>query len=45
MGEKIQQPHLKVGEVLVFSTFDKASYALITQSTKVIKRGMIVAKP
>lgn len=45
MGDEIEQPALKVGEVIVFKTFDEASYALITESAKVIKRGMIVAKP
>lgn len=45
MGDEISQPALKVGEVIVFRTFDTASYALITKSAKVIKRGMIVAKP
>ncbi|MGS2720940.1 LysM peptidoglycan-binding domain-containing protein [Paraglaciecola aestuariivivens] len=44
-GDEINQPAMKVGEVIVFKTFDQASYALITQSAKVIKRGMIVAKP
>jgi hypothetical protein len=44
-GDEIAQPALKVGEVVVFKTFDTASYALITKSAKVIKRGMIVAKP
>ncbi|MFT6990199.1 MAG: hypothetical protein ACJASL_002177 [Paraglaciecola sp.] len=44
-GDEIAQPALKVGEVIVFKAFDKASYALITKSAKVIKRGMIVAKP
>jgi hypothetical protein len=44
-GDEITQPALKVGEVVVFKTFDTASYALITKSAKVIKRGMIVAKP
>jgi hypothetical protein len=43
--DEIMQPALKVGEALVFKTFEKASYALITKSAKVIKRGMIVAKP
>ena len=45
IGDEIIQPALKVGEVVVFKTFEKASYALITKSAKVIKRGMIVAKP
>lgn len=44
-GDEISQPALKVGEVVVFKTFDIASYALITKSARVIKRGMIVAKP
>jgi hypothetical protein len=44
-GDEISQPAIKVGEVIVFKTFDVASYALITKSAKVIKRGMIVAKP
>lgn len=44
-GDEIIQPALKVGEVVVFKAFDSASYALITKSAKVIKRGMIVAKP
>ena len=44
-GDEINQPALKVGEVVVFKAFDTASYALITKSAKVIKRGMIVAKP
>ena len=44
-GDEITQPAIKIGEVVVFKTFDKASYALITKSAKVIKRGMIVARP
>lgn len=44
-GDEIQQPAMKIGELVIFKTFDKASYALITDSTTVIKRGMIVAKP
>jgi LysM repeat protein len=44
-GDEISQPALKIGEVVIFKTFDTASYALITKSARVIKRGMIVAKP
>ena len=44
-GDEISQPALKIGEVVVFKAFDTASYALITKSAKVIKRGMIVARP
>lgn len=41
----VAQPALKVGEVIVFKTFDAASYGLITRANKGIKRGFIVAKP
>jgi hypothetical protein len=44
-GDEIKQPALRVGEVVVFKVFNKASYALITQSTKLIRKGAIVAKP
>ena len=44
-GEEVQQPALKVGELVVFKSFEKASYALITRSTKVIRNGAIVAHP
>ena len=44
-GDEIAQPALKIGEVIVFKAFDTASYALITRSAQVVKRGMIVAKP
>jgi hypothetical protein len=36
---------MKVGEVIVFKTFDNVSYGLITRARKSIKRGFIVAKP
>jgi hypothetical protein len=42
---EIQQPAFKVGELLIFKVFAKASYALITRSTKIIRKGAIVAKP
>ncbi|MEP1552871.1 LysM domain-containing protein [Paraglaciecola sp.] len=45
IGDEINQPAFKVGEIIVFKTFEKASYALITKSAKVIRKGMIVAKP
>jgi hypothetical protein len=45
MDSDIIQPALKIGEIIVFKVFEKASYALITKSSKVIKRGAIVAKP
>lgn len=45
VGDVLEQPAIKVGELLIFKTFEKVSYALITDSAKVIKRGMIVANP
>tara|TARA_R110000868_G_scaffold2132_6_gene16358 strand:+ start:440 stop:1513 length:1074 start_codon:yes stop_codon:yes gene_type:complete len=45
MDSDIIQPALKIGEIVVFKVFEKASYALITKSSKVIGRGAIVAKP
>ncbi len=44
-ADEVQQPAMKMGEAVVFRVFEKASYALITRSTKVIKQGAIVAKP
>ncbi len=41
----IQQPALKVGELVVFKVFDKASFGLISSSTKIVRQGAIVAKP
>lgn len=43
--DEIIQPNLKVGELVIFKTFDKASYALIVGSTKIIRQGALVAKP
>ncbi len=44
-GSTVQQPALKVGEVIIFKTFDKASYGIITRTNGVVKNGFIVAKP
>lgn len=44
-NDQIQQPALKVGELVVFKVFDAASFGLITSSTKVIRSGSWVAKP
>ncbi|GAB2697845.1 LysM peptidoglycan-binding domain-containing protein [Aliiglaciecola aliphaticivorans] len=44
-SDELQQPAIKVGEVVVFKVFQKASYALVTRSTKIIREGAIVAKP
>ena len=45
VDDEITQPALKVGELVVFKVFEKASYALITRSAKIIRKGAIVAKP
>ncbi|MFT4941546.1 MAG: hypothetical protein ACI88A_004616 [Paraglaciecola sp.] len=45
VDDEIAQPALKVGELVVFKVFEKASYALITRSAKIIRKGAIVAKP
>ena len=44
-GEVLPQPWMKVGELLVFKVFSKVSYALVTRSSTVIRKGAIVAKP
>ncbi|QHJ12342.1 hypothetical protein FX988_02599 [Paraglaciecola mesophila] len=44
-GDVLPQPWLKVGELLVFNVFSKVSYALVTRSSTVIRKGAIVAKP
>lgn len=44
-ADEVQQPALKMGEVVVFKVFEKASYALIIESKKVVKQGAIVARP
>lgn len=43
--DAIQQPGIKVGELVVFKVFAKTSYALIIRSSDIIRRGSIVAKP
>lgn len=41
----VEQPALKVGEVIIYKTFNAASYGLITRANMGIKRGFIVAHP
>ena len=41
----VNQPALKIGELVVFKTFNAASYGLITKANKGVKRGNIVANP
>ena len=45
VDQEIEQPAQKIGELVVFKTFSKASYALITRSSGIVKKGAIVAKP
>lgn len=44
-GTTVEQPAIKLGDLVVFSTFDKASFAIITNATKSVKKGFIVGKP
>jgi len=44
-GTTVEQPALKLGELVVFSVFDKASYGIITRAEKTIKTGFIVGNP
>jgi hypothetical protein len=43
--DTVMQPAMKVGEIIIFKTFDAASYGLITRANKGVKRGFIVANP
>lgn len=40
-----QPPAMKVGELVVFKTFEQASYALILNSSRVVRRGDVIASP
>jgi hypothetical protein len=44
-GSTVHQPALKIGELIIFSTFDKASYGIITRASDIVRKGTIVAKP
>ncbi|WP_018982131.1 LysM peptidoglycan-binding domain-containing protein [Salinimonas chungwhensis] len=44
-GSTIIQPALKVGELIIFKTFEKASYGIITRAREMVKNGDIVANP
>lgn len=44
-GNTVNQPALKIGEVVVFKTFDKASYAMILRASELVKNGAILAAP
>lgn len=43
--ERIKQPALKVGELVVIKTFDKASYAWVTKAETHLMAGELIAKP
>ncbi|WP_026376019.1 LysM peptidoglycan-binding domain-containing protein [Aestuariibacter salexigens] len=43
--EEVTQPAVKIGELVVFKTFNKASYGLITRSREMVRQGAIVAAP
>lgn len=41
----IEQPAMKVGELVVFRVFEQSSFGLISSSTDIIRHGAIVGKP
>lgn len=41
----ISQPAVKLGEAVIFSVFDKSSFAIITRSKKTVRRGFFVGHP
>ncbi|WP_229333615.1 LysM peptidoglycan-binding domain-containing protein [Glaciecola sp. MH2013] len=45
LEERIEQPAFKIGELVVFKTFDNASYAWVTKSNKHMMGGEFVGKP
>ncbi|GLR72808.1 LysM peptidoglycan-binding domain-containing protein [Agaribacter marinus] len=45
LGEDIKQPAYKVGELVVFQTFEMGSYALVTKAETYLTGGEIIAKP
>ncbi|NMH60600.1 LysM peptidoglycan-binding domain-containing protein [Alteromonas ponticola] len=44
-GSTVKQPALKVGELIIFKTFEKASYGIITRARDRVQQGAIVANP
>ena len=44
-GSTVHQPAIKIGEIVIFKTFDKASYGIITRARELVKTGAIVANP
>ncbi|AEP28182.1 Peptidoglycan-binding LysM [Glaciecola nitratireducens FR1064] len=44
-SERVEQPAFKIGELIIFKTFDNASYAWITQADKHMQGGEYLGKP
>ncbi len=44
-GDAVTLPSTRVGLAVVFRSFDKVSYALVTRSTRPIKRGDLLQQP
>jgi hypothetical protein len=44
-GEKLQLPAERAGELMVYKTFDKVSYALVMRATGVIQVGDPLRQP
>jgi hypothetical protein len=44
-GKRIEQPAFKIGELVVFKTFDNASYAWVTKASKHMKGGEYLGQP
>jgi hypothetical protein len=44
-GERVDQPAFKIGELVIFKTFDNASYAWITKADKHMRGGEYLGQP
>jgi hypothetical protein len=45
LEERVEQPAFKIGELVVFKTFEDTSYAWVTKSSKHMSGGEFVGKP
>ena len=45
LEERVEQPAFKIGELVVFKTFENTSYAWVTKSSKHMNGGEFVGKP
>jgi hypothetical protein len=43
--ERVEQPAFKIGELVIFKTFENASYAWVTEAEKHMKGGEYLGKP